>query len=77
MFSIETLTGVQLCYGRPSWIDVSLLWKIESLDCCITATWVCCKESGCCRVQAFRLDVDKEYYHRDMFSGQVDLAYDT
>ena len=24
---------------------------------------------------AFRLDIDKEYYHGDVFYGQVDLAY--
>jgi len=24
----------------------------------------------------FRLDVDKEYHHGDVFSGWVDLAYD-
>jgi len=26
---------------------------------------------------AFRLDVDKEYHCRDVFSKQVDLAYNT
>jgi len=28
-----------------------------------------------CGRQAFRLDVDKEYHYGDVFSGQVDLAY--
>ena len=28
-------------------------------------------------MEFFRLDVDKEYYYRDMFSRQVDLAYDS
>ena len=27
-FSVETLTGVQLCHGRLSWIEVSPLWKM-------------------------------------------------
>jgi len=26
--------------------------------------------------QACRLDVEKQYHHKDVFSGQVDLAYD-
>ena len=26
--------------------------------------------------QAFRSDVDKKYYYEDVFSRQVDLAYD-
>jgi len=36
-FSIETLTGVWLHHGRPSHIGVSLLWKTEYPDNCITA----------------------------------------
>ena len=35
-FSIETLTGVQFYHGRLSWIEVSLSWKTEFLDYCIT-----------------------------------------
>jgi len=27
--------------------------------------------------QTFRLDIDKEYYYRDVFSRWVDLAYDS
>ena len=38
--------------------------------------WAYCKKGGCCGRQAFRLDIDKEYHYRDMFSRQVDLAYD-
>ena len=60
-FSIETLIGVQLCYGRSSQIEVSPSWKIKSPDCCITAIWACCKKDSHYRRQAFRLDVDKEY----------------
>ena len=26
---------------------------------------------------AFRLDIDKKYHHRDIFSRQIDLAYDS
>ena len=26
---------------------------------------------------AFRLDIDKKYHHRDVFSRQIDLAYDS
>ena len=74
-FSVKTLTGVQLYHERPSWIGVSLLQKIESLDCCITTVWVCYKKDGCHRRQAFSLDVDKEYYYRNVFSEQMDLTY--
>ena len=49
---------------------------MESLDCCITATWACCKEGGHCGRQACRLDIDKEYHYGDVFSRWVDLAYD-
>ena len=76
-FSIETLIGVQLCHERLSQIEVSPSWKIESPDCYITAIWACCKKDSYYRRQAFRLDIDKEYYHRNMFSRQVDLAYDS
>ena len=50
---------------------------MKSLDCCITAIWACCKEGGYYGRQAFRLDVDKKYHCGNVFSGQVDLAYDT
>ena len=52
-FSVETLTGVQLCHGRPSQIEISLLWKIKSPDCCTNTMQVCCKKDGHCRRQAF------------------------
>ena len=45
-FSVETLTGVQLCHRRLSQIEVSLLWKTESPDYCITTMYVCCKKGG-------------------------------
>jgi len=76
-FSIETLIGVWLYHERPSQIKVSLLWKMKSLDCCITVIWAYCKEGSYCGRQAFRLDVDKKYHCGNVFSGQVDLAYDT
>jgi len=38
--------------------------------------WACCKEGSHCERQTFKLDVDKEYHYGDIFSGQVDLAYD-
>ena len=44
----ETLIEVQLCYRRPSQIEVFLLWKTEYLDCCITTMRVCCKKGGYC-----------------------------
>jgi len=37
---------------------------------------VCCKEGGHHGRQAFRLDVDQEYHHGDVFSRWVDLVYD-
>ena len=49
---------------------------MESPDYCITAVWACCKEGDYHGRQAFRLDVDKKYYCRDIFSRQVNLAYD-
>ena len=35
-FSVEILIGVELYYGRPSQIGVSLSWKMEHPDDCIT-----------------------------------------
>jgi len=35
------------------------------------------KEGGCHGRQAFRLDVDKKYYHGNVFSRQVNLAYNS
>ena len=58
-FSVETLTKVRLCHGRPSWIRVSLSWKTEYLDCCIITTWVCCKEDSYHKRQTCRLDAEK------------------
>jgi len=49
-------------------IEVSLSWKMEFPDCCTTTTQVYCKEGGHCRRWAFRLDVDKEYHCRNVFS---------
>jgi len=69
---VETLTGVQLCYGRLNWIEVSPSWKMKSLDCCTNTVWMCCKEG-----RLFGLDVDKRYPCGNVFSGWVDLAYDT
>ena len=48
----------------------------KSLNCYIITIQACCKEGGCYEMWAFRLDVDKEYHHRDVFSGWVDLVYD-
>ena len=62
-FNVETLTEVQLCYRRPSWIEVPLSWKMESPDCCIITVQAYCKEGGCCGRWAFRLDVDKKCYY--------------
>jgi len=35
-FSVEILTEVWLCHGRPSQIGVFPLWKTEFPDGCIT-----------------------------------------
>ena len=43
-FSVETLTGVELCHGRPSWIGVSPSQKTKSPDCYTNTVQVCCKE---------------------------------
>ena len=48
---------------------------MESLDCYITTIWAYCKKGGHHRKQAFRLDVNKEYCHKNMFSEWVDLVY--
>jgi len=50
---------------------------MKSLDCCINASKVYCEKSGHHRGQAFRLDVVKQYHCRDIFSGWIDLAYNT
>ena len=74
-FSVETLIGVWLYHRRLSCIGVFLLQKTESLDCYIITTQTYCKKGGHHRRQAFRLDIDKEYYCRDVLSRWMDLAY--
>ena len=50
---------------------------MKYLDCCITATKVYCKKSGHYKEQTYVIDVDRQYYHRNISSKWVDLAYDT
>ena len=50
---------------------------MKSPDCCITAMWACYKKGGHYGRWAFRLNVDKKYHCRDVFSRWVDLAYDS
>ena len=50
---------------------------MESPDCCIITTQACCKKGGYYGRQTFRLDIGNEYHCRDIFSRQVDLAYNS
>ena len=72
-FSVETLTRVQLCYGKLSWIGVSPSWKIESLDCCITVMWVCCKKGGLLDQILIR-SIITEMYFLDRYQVQFILG---
>ena len=76
-FSIETLIRVWLCHKRLSQIGVFLLWKMEYPNDYITAMKHVASKMAAMEGRLYWISCWQEVYHRDVFSGQVDLAYDT
>ena len=74
-FSGEILTGVRRTLPWKTESKVSLSQKTGYLDCCITATRMCCEKDGCCGRQACIIDVEKsitmEMYFPDRWTWHM------